>query len=99
MKMFNKKGDKDEREISVEKSSYSLAYNIITYAILVDVIYRSFVLKQTSLDLVGIVVLGGLAATLYQTRYKIATRNTGTPIVVAIISGIVIAAASVFLNR
>ena len=97
--MFNKKGDKDEREISVEKSSYSLAYNIITYAILLDVIYRSFILKQSSWDLVGIVIFGGLAATLYQTRYKVATRNTVTAIVVSIISGIIIAATLVFLNR
>jgi len=97
--VFNKKIDKDERAISVENSSYSMAYNIITYALLVDVIYRSFVLKQTAWDLIGIVFLGGLAATLYQLRYKAASRNMVVAIVVSIISGIAISAVSVFLRR
>lgn len=97
--MFNKKEDKDERAISVENSSYSLAYNIITYALLMDVIYRSFVLKEGAFDLIGIVIIGGLAATLYQTRYKTATRSMVKAILLTTISAIAVAAAMVFLNR
>ena len=36
--MFNKNQDKDERAIFVEKSSFTFAFKIITYAILLDVI-------------------------------------------------------------
>lgn len=97
--MFNKKGDKDERAISVENSSYSMAYNIINYALLVDVIYRSFVLKQSSWDLFGIIIFGAAVATLYQIRYKAASRNMVTAIVVSIISALVIAAAIAFSKR
>jgi len=97
--VFNKRGDKDERAISVENSSYSLAFKVISFAILLDVIYRSFVLKQSSWDLLGIVILGGLAATFYQLRYKIATRSSVKAILLTLIFALVIAAAIVFLNR
>jgi hypothetical protein len=99
MKVFNKKGDKDERAISVENSSYSIAYNIINYALLVDVMYRSIVFKQGSWDLLGIVILGGLAATLYQARYKTATRSSVKAILLTIVSALVIAAALIFSHR
>lgn len=97
--MFNKKGDKDERAVSVENSSYSLAYKVMSFAVLVDVIYRSFILKQGAWDLLGIVILGGLAATLYQTRYKIATRSSVKAILLAVVSALLIALIIVFLNR
>ena len=97
--MLNKKGDKDERAISVENSSYSFAYKVMSFALLLDVIYRSIVFKQGSWDLLGIVIIGGLAATLYQTRYKIATRSSVKAILLTIVIALVIAAAIVFSNR
>jgi len=97
--VFNKKVDKDERAISVENSSYSLAYKIVTYAVLVDVIYRSIVLKEGAFDLLGIVILGGLAATLYQTRYRTATRSMVKAILLTIVSALVIALSIVALKR
>lgn len=77
--MFNNKREKDERAEAVEKSSYTLGYKVVTFAILIDVIYRSIVLKTAAWDLLGIVILGGLVATLYQTRYRIATRSWVKP--------------------
>lgn len=97
--MFNKYGDKDERAVSVENASYTLAYKVMSFALLVDVIYRSFVFKQGTWDLLGIVILGGLAATLYQTRYKIATRSSVKAILLAVVSALLIALIIVFLNR
>ena len=97
--MFNKKGDKDERAVSVENASYSLAYKVMSFALLVDVMFRSFVFKQGAWDLLGIVILGGLAATLYQTRYKIATRSSIKAILLAVVSALLIALVIVFLNR
>ncbi len=73
--MLENSRDKDERAITVEKSSFSLGYKVITFAILVDVLYRSIVLKEASWDLLGIVILGGLVAALYQTQYKTGTRS------------------------
>jgi phosphotransferase system glucose/maltose/N-acetylglucosamine-specific IIC component len=90
--MFNQNKDKDERAISIEKSSYSLAYKIISFAILVDVMYRSFVLQQASWDLLGLVIVGGLIATLYQIHYKAATRSWVKAILLATISALIVAA-------
>lgn len=97
--MFRKNNDKDERAVEVEKSSYSLAYRVITFAILIDVVYRSIVLKQAAWDLLGIVILAGLVATLYQTRYKIATRSWVKAISLAVLAGVVVSIAIVLLFR
>lgn len=97
--MMLKNQDKDERAILVEKSSYALAYTLITYAILLDVIYRAIVLKQATWDLLGIVILGGLAATLYQTRYKIANRSWVKAIALSVLAGLIIAVVLVAALR
>ena len=97
--MMLKNQDKDERAVSVEKSSYALAFTLITYAILLDVIYRAIVLKQATWDLLGIVILGGLAATLYQTRYKITNRSWAKAIALSVLAGLVIAVVLVTVFR
>ena len=97
--MMFKNQDKDERAVLVEKSSYALAFTLITYAILLDVIYRAIVLKQATWDLLGIVILGGLAATLYQTRHKITNRSWVKAIVLSVLAGLVIAVALVTIFR
>ncbi|MDO8577884.1 MAG: hypothetical protein Q7R50_01750 [Dehalococcoidales bacterium] len=97
--MILKNRDKDERTILVEKSSYALAFTIITYALLVDVIYRAIVLKQATWDLLGIVILGGLGASLYQIRYKIATRSWVKAIALSILAGLVVAVVLVTALR
>lgn len=61
--------------MAVEKSSYFLAFRVIAFAILCDVIYRSFMLNEAPWDLLGIVTIGGLVALIYQVRYKTWTRS------------------------
>lgn len=97
--MFNNKNERDERAEAVEKSSYSLGYKVITFAILLDVIYRSIVLKMAAWDLLGIVILGGLVATVYQTRYKIATRSGVKAILLSILAAVVIAVIIVLVGQ
>ncbi len=89
--MFNH--DKDERALAVEKSSYTLAYKVMAFALCADVIFRSIVLKSESWDLLGIVILGGVVATIYQLRYKTAThwvRATLASVFLAIVLAVVI---------
>jgi hypothetical protein len=90
--MFNNKIEKDERAVTVEKSSYSLAYKIVSFAVLVDVMYRSWFLNQACWDLLGIVIIGGFAATLYQTRFKIITKTWIKAYVFVAATALVIAA-------
>ena len=66
---------RDERTVEVEKASYSLAYIFMGFALLLDVAYRSFILKQSSFDLLAIVVLSGLIATAYQARHNILNKS------------------------
>lgn len=96
--MFNQAQDKDERAISVENSSYSLAYKIMAFAILADASYRAFVTKEPSWDLLGIVIASGLIATVYQVFHRIGTRSWVKAILLSILAGLVIAGVIVLLK-
>jgi hypothetical protein len=66
----------DERTVVVEDASYRFAYLFITFALLLDVMYRSLVRREASWELLAIVLLGGAISTLYQWRHKILTRHS-----------------------
>ncbi len=65
--------DRDERTVAVENASYRLGYRFTSFAVLLSVAYRSFVLKQSSWDLFAIVILGGVVTTVYQRNQRILT--------------------------
>lgn len=67
--------EKDERTIAVEHASYSMGYKIAMYALLIDTMVRSLILKEASWDLLGIVILCGLVTTIYQLNFKILSKN------------------------
>jgi len=57
---------RDERTISIEKDSYIWAYCFITFALLFDVMYRSFFFNEAAWDLMVFVIVGGGISTVYQ---------------------------------
>lgn len=63
--------DRDERSVAVENASYRWGYLFTSFAMLLSIAYRSFVLKQSSWDLLAIVVLGGIVTTIYQRNERI----------------------------
>jgi len=65
--------DRDERTVAVENASYRWGYLFVSFAVLVSVAYRAFALKQTSWDLLALVVIGGLVTTAYQRNQRILT--------------------------
>ncbi|NPV91509.1 MAG: hypothetical protein HPY50_12130 [Firmicutes bacterium] len=67
--------ERDERTTAVENASLSFGYKLISFAILLDVMYRSLRLQESCWDLLGIVIGAGLAVTVYQSRYRIITRG------------------------
>jgi hypothetical protein len=69
--MTNNKVGKDERTAFIENISYSYGYKFITFALLLDILYRSLRYKQTSWDLFAIIILSSFGMTLYQHRQKI----------------------------
>lgn len=81
---MSKQVERDERTVAVEKASYSLAYNFMGFALLIDVAYRSFFLNQSSFDLLSIVILSGLITTAYQARQNILNKGSIKTIVFAV---------------
>ena len=47
------------------------AYGLLTYALLVDVMYRSLARHEAAWDLMALVIVGGAVCTVYQARHKI----------------------------
>jgi len=56
----------DERTVVVVDKSYRFAWVALTFGLLIDVAIRSLILRQASWDLLALVVMGNLVATVYQ---------------------------------
>ena len=87
--------ERDERTASVENASYRLAYMVLSYGLLISAAYRSFAYEQATWDLLGLVVLGGAIATLYQGRNRILTRRWallagGAAVIAAVVAGLIV---------
>lgn len=83
---------RDERTVTVENSSYRWAYLLLSFGLLIVVAYRSFVWRESSWDLLALVILGGLVTTLYQWFHKVLTRRW---VFVALIGALLAAAVAV----
>ena len=86
---------KDERTISVENISYRWAYLMLSFGLLIDVAYRGPVYNEASWDLLALVVLTGLVATLYQGTQKILTHRwsfwvAGTVLLAAVVAVVIV---------
>ena len=92
------KCEKDERVISVENAGYSLVYKVMSFALLADVVFRSVVQKQPSWDLLGIIVLGGFVAAVYQARHRTIGRGKLVMMFTALVVAAVVAAAVIILR-
>ena len=62
--------ERDERTVAVENASYKSAYIFITFALLIDVMYRGLVRNEAAWDLMALVVAGGVIGAVYQARQK-----------------------------
>lgn len=69
--MNNQPITRDERTVVVENASYRIAYLVMSFGLLVIVAYRSFILQQSSWDLLALVLLGGVTVTTYQGTHKV----------------------------
>ena len=67
--------DRDERTVAVENASYRLAYQFMSFGLLLLVGYRSFVLHESNWDLFALVILGGGVGTAYQATHKVLGRR------------------------
>ena len=86
---------RDERTIAVENSSYRWAYLLLSFGLLTVVAYRSFLWRESSWDLMALVILGGLVTTLYQWSQRVLSRRwlfmaITTGIVAAVIAAVIV---------
>jgi len=83
--------DHDERTIAIENTSYRLAYLFLSFALLAIVAFRSFALRQSSWDLLAILVLSGIIAAVLRARQHAFTHSAGKSATFAIVGGLVVA--------
>jgi len=58
--------ERDERTIAIENAGYRWSYLALSFALLVDIAFRSFVRGETSWDLFALIVLSGSLHAAYQ---------------------------------
>jgi hypothetical protein len=84
--------ERDERTVAVENASYRWAYLALSYALLVDVMVRSFVRHEAAWDLMALVIAGGAVCSAYQARQKILAQGWVMKTLLAVCIAAVIAA-------
>jgi hypothetical protein len=90
--------ERDERTVAVENASYRWAYSFLTFALLVDVIYRSLVRHEAAWDMMALVIVGGAVCTVYQAREKTLAHGWVMKVVlVACIAGVIAAVLAMTL--
>lgn len=96
---MNKKIEKDERATFVENVSYKFGYHFITYALLLDVIYRGLRFNEAPWDLLAIIIISGLVATVYQYKQKILDKKFIKFFVLTFLSAFAIAYLLAFIVK
>ena len=90
---------RDERTAAVEDASYRFAYMFISFALLLDVMYRGWVRQEASWDLLALVIVGGAVSGVYQWRRKILTGHSlKLAVVIFGVAAIVAALVAAFLQ-
>jgi hypothetical protein len=95
---MNRMAPRDEREINVDQAADRLSYLVLSFGLLAIVAYRSFVDREASWDLFGLVVVGGLVGTAYRARKRAVSRRwalvaAGTVAVALIVATIAVLTA------
>jgi hypothetical protein len=83
---------RDERTVAVENASYRWVYGLLIYALLVDVMCRAWFRHEAAWDLMAMVIVGGVVASVYQARQRILTQGWVMKVVLAGCVAAVIAA-------
>ncbi len=90
---------RDERETSVDQAADRLAYLVLSFGLLAIVAYRGIVERETSWDLLALVVLGGLVGTAYRLRQRVVSRRWELALVGTVAVAMVVAAIVAFATR
>jgi len=89
---------RDERERSIDLAADRLAFLVVCYGALALAAYRSFVLGQQTWDLLGLVVLGGVAGLAYRLQKRVVNRPWALVLVTTVVLAAVVAAAAALVT-
>ena len=90
--------ERDERTATIENASYGLAYKVLAFGLLLDVMYRSLRFGNPTWDLLGLVLVSGVVLTAYQSRHAILGKSWTRLAVLAVVTGLIIAALTALLR-
>ncbi len=85
---------RDERERSIDLAADRLAFLVVCYGALALAAYRSFVLGQQTWDLLGLVVLGGIAGLAYRVQNRVVGRSWTLVLVATIVVAAIVGVAA-----
>lgn len=97
--MISKIVEKDERTKFIENISYKHGYIFITFALLIDVAYRSFKLNEAPWDLLGIVIISGFVMSIYQYKQSVLGKTWLKTFVLTLITALIIAFLMVVIRN
>jgi hypothetical protein len=97
--MTAKPAERDERTVAIENASYRWAYLLLTFGLLIATAYRAFVWNQSSWDLLGLVIAGGVVTTFYQGTRRVLSQRWAMMSAAAAVLGVVLSAIIWLLRR
>lgn len=90
---------RDERTEAIENKSYRLAYAVVSFGLAISVVYRTYVLGQTSWALIAIMLIGGLVALVNQARHGVWRKSWALAAATAAAAAVLAVVAAVIQRR
>ena len=90
---------RDERETGVDHAADRLSYLVLSFGLLVVVAYRGFVDRQTSWDLLGLVILSGVVGAAYRWRGRVISGRWMLVAMASVTLALVAGIALAFMTR
>ena len=90
---------RDERTTAVEGASFRWAYLIMSYGLLASIMYRSFVIHESTWDLMSLVIVGGAVASLYQGQQRVLSTRWTMLSAASVVIAVIIAIGFLFMRR
>ncbi len=82
---------RDERTVAVENVSYKWAFAFVTFALLVDVMYRGLFRNEAAWDLMALACVPGIICSIYYARQTTLTAHDWVTIAVLAICSAAVA--------
>jgi hypothetical protein len=90
---------RDDRVLAVENASYRWAYLALSFGLLASIAYRAFALRESSWDLLALVIFGGVVSVLYRGRHGALSGRSALAPLLALAVALLLGAALALIAR